>query len=94
MSERTSVVDAFGECLDALLDGQSISQCLERHAHLRDELEPLLAAVAAAREAAYVPSWNPERRAEARSSYLELVSALAQDNGEGGTPQTSGEGED
>ena len=63
MNASSSVVEAFGQCLDALLDGRSISQCLTRHEHLRDELEPLLAVVAAAREAEFVPTWTPERRA-------------------------------
>ena len=76
MNERSSVVDAFGECLDALLDGHPISECLKQHEHLREQLEPLLAVVAAARDAEYVPTWTPERRAKARSTYLELVSAL------------------
>ena len=79
MSRDTSVVEAFGECLDALLDGQPVSDCLNRHDHFRDQLEPLLSVVAAAREAQYVPTWTPEKRAEARSAFLKHVAALTRD---------------
>jgi len=77
MSERTAVVDAFGECLDALLDGRPISECLDRHEPYRDQLEPLLAVVLAARDAEYVPTWTPERRAHARAAFLGLASGLS-----------------
>lgn len=40
--ERNDLENAFQECLDALLNGDSVEEALSRHAEMADELEPLL----------------------------------------------------
>ncbi len=47
-----AVADALNECLEAVLRGESIADCLNRYPYLADELRPLLLTSAVAAEAA------------------------------------------
>ena len=57
----------LSECIDALLEGESLEQCLQRYPQHAERLEPLLRAVIGAREASYTIQPPPELKARVAS---------------------------
>jgi hypothetical protein len=53
----------LSECIDALLEGESLEQCLQRYPQHAERLEPLLRAVIVAREASQTIQPSPQLKA-------------------------------
>ena len=75
MNRRRLLITIFNSCLDRLLGGETISQCLEGHEPQRAEIQPLLAAVVVARQADAVPPRSPQTVAEAKGDFLAAAAA-------------------
>ncbi|HUW13501.1 MAG TPA: DUF5666 domain-containing protein, partial [Anaerolineae bacterium] len=70
MTDDKRVIDALNESIDDLLMGQSVEASLGLFPDYRDQLEPLLAAVIAAREADSVPPRPVEAIAAGKAGFL------------------------
>ena len=81
MIKRKRRIAILAECIDHLLEGESVSACLERYQAHREEIEPLLTVVAVARQADAVPPRLPEAAANAKADFL-AAAASARLNGE------------
>ena len=76
MKKRKELITALDDCIDHLLEGETISACLERCEALRAEIEPLLTAVAVARRADAVPDRSPQAMAEAKADFLAAAASF------------------
>lgn len=70
MNKRQELIAALDNCIDHLLEGETVSACLERYETLRAEVEPLLTVVAVARRADAVPARSPHAVVEAKADFL------------------------
>ena len=70
MIKRQRRITILAECIDDLLEGETVSACLERYQAHREEIEPLLTVVAVARQADAVPPRLPEAAAKAKADFL------------------------
>jgi len=75
MAERLENI--LNECIDHVLQGESVEQCLARYPEQARELEPLLRTAAGAREAADVEP-RPEFKAQVRYQIQSRLSAKEQ----------------
>jgi len=89
MIKRKRLITILAECIDHLLEGESVSACLERHQAHREEIEPLLAVVAVAREADAVPPRLPEAVAEAKAEFLAAAASARLNRGRAAVRQRS-----
>src|SRR4030042_4639447 len=83
MAERFE--DILSECIDRVLQGESVEQCLAGYPEQARELEPLLRTVVAAREASAVES-RPEFKAQVRYQIHSRVSATGRRTEQKGMP--------
>lgn len=72
MAERFE--NLLNECIDRVLQGETVEQCLARHPEQAKDLEPLLRTAIAAREASAVDP-RPEFKAQVRYQVQSRVSA-------------------
>jgi len=82
-------ITILSECIDHLLEGESVSACLERYQAHREEIEPLLTVVAVAREADAVPPRLPEAVAEAKADFLAAAASARLNRGRAAARQRS-----
>lgn len=83
MAERFENI--LNECIDRVLQGESVEQCLARHPEQAGELEPLLRTAVAAREASAVEP-RPEFKAQVRYQVHSRVSATGRGTAQKGMP--------
>ncbi|OGO02750.1 MAG: hypothetical protein A2Y72_00685 [Chloroflexi bacterium RBG_13_53_26] len=83
MAERFE--DILSECIDRVLQGESVEQCLARYPEQAGELEPLLRTAVAAREASAVES-RPEFKAQVRYQIHSRLSAGGRKTAQKGMP--------
>jgi len=81
--EQRCSEDIVNECLEAIIRGESVSDCLARYPEQANELRPLLQMMVAARKACCVTP-RPEFRARARYEYRQAVAASCAGRGKGG----------
>lgn len=70
MSDRFE--DILNECIDRLLQGESLEQCLQRYPEQAAELKPLLQVALEAQEASAVEP-RPEFKAKAREQFRSVL---------------------
>ncbi|MDH7485006.1 MAG: DUF5666 domain-containing protein [Anaerolineae bacterium] len=75
MNRCKHLSNVFNNCLDRLLAGKPIAECLEGHEAQGAEIRPLLATVAVARRAEAVPPRSPQAVAEAKADFLAAAAA-------------------
>src|SRR4030042_5624397 len=83
MAERFE--DILSECIDRVLQGESVEQCLARYPEQAGELEPLLRTAVAAREGSAVES-RPEFKAQVRYQVHSRLSAGGRKTAQKGMP--------
>ena len=74
--KRDNLDDILNECIDRLLAGESVEQCLQRYPDQSRELEPLLRSASATQQASFIRP-DPQFKAEARYNVLSKVQADA-----------------
>jgi len=75
MNKHKQLITIFDECLNRLLDGETVSACLEGYEAQRTEIRPLLMTVAVARRADAVVPRSPQAIAEAKADFLAAAAA-------------------
>ena len=76
MKKNRELENIFDDCLERLVRGETLKQCLESHPEQAEQLEPLLRAAQAAREtSAILP--RPEFRARARYEFHSALQEAA-----------------
>ncbi|MFC1910519.1 DUF5667 domain-containing protein [Chloroflexota bacterium] len=65
---KHNINDILNECMERLLQGETVEQCLEAYPQHAEELKPLLNTVAAVKTAAEIKP-RPEFRAQARAQF-------------------------
>ncbi len=89
MIKRKRLITILAECIDHLLEGESVSACLERYQAHREEIEPLLTVVAVARQADAVPPRLPEAAAKAKADFLAAAASARLNRGRAAVRQRS-----
>jgi Domain of unknown function (DUF5667) len=74
--KRDNFDDILNECIDRLLSGESVEQCLQSYPDQSQELEPLLRSASATQQASFIRP-DPQFKAEARYNVLSKVQADA-----------------
>ena len=75
MTQSKEFDDILNECLERILHGETVEQCLARYAQHADELRPLLETGLQVRKAALVQP-RPEFRAHSRMQFQSALNAL------------------
>jgi hypothetical protein len=70
--------DILNECIDRLLTGESVEQCLQDYPEQAEELEPLLRVALATRKASEEVQPRPEFKAQVRQSIQSALQAQEQ----------------
>jgi hypothetical protein len=75
MRKNEQFNDILNECLDRILKGQTVEECLQKHPAEAQELEPLLRTALAARVASTIKP-RPEFKSRARYEFQAAVRNL------------------